>query len=73
MLLGALLVLFLGMLTCRFTVSQILARRPSAALAPTRTPRPTWTPAAGAITLATATVDTTRFPYLPEPTETVPP
>jgi hypothetical protein len=65
-LLGALLVLSLGVLGCSAT--QLLARGLSATVTPTRTPRPTWTPVAGSVRIATPTLDATRFPGVVLPT-----
>lgn len=68
-LLGAVLVLILGTLGC--SVSQIVARQLPPTLTPTRTPRPTWTPASG-LRVATPTLDTTRYPNVVLPTEPPP-
>lgn len=65
-LLGALLVLSLGVLGCSAT--RLLARSSSAAATPTRTPRPTWTPVVGEFRIATPTLDATRFPGVVFPT-----
>ena len=65
-LLSALLVLSLGVLGCSAT--QLLARQSSATVTPTRTPRPTWTPVAGSVRIATPTLDATRFPGVVLPT-----
>jgi hypothetical protein len=65
-LLGALLVLSLGVLGCSAT--QLLALESSATVTPTRTPRPTWTPVAGSVRIATPTLDATRFPGVVLPT-----
>ena len=65
-LLGALLVLSLGVLGCSAT--QLLASQSSATVTPTRTPRPTWTPVAGSVRIATPTLDATRFPGVVLPT-----
>jgi len=69
-LLGALLVLAIGSLGC--SASQLMARRPSATVIRTRTPRPTWTPILGSVRVATPTLDTTRFPGVAFPTEPPP-
>ncbi len=66
-LLMALLVLVLSSLGC--SVGQLVARGPQATLTPTRTPRPTWTPMPGGVTVATPTLDRTRFPNLVVPTQ----
>lgn len=68
-LIGAVLVLILGMLGC--SASQLLARRDAPTVTPTRTPRATWTPVVGGLQLATSTLDATRFPGVKLPT--VPP
>ncbi len=65
-LLGALLVLSLGLLGCSAT--QLLSRQSSATGLPTRTPRPTWTSVAGNVRIATPTLDATRFPGVVLPT-----
>jgi hypothetical protein len=69
-LLGALLVLSLGVLGCSAT--QLLTRQLSATVTPTRTPRPTWTPVAGSVRIATPTLDATRFPGVVLPTAAQP-
>lgn len=63
-LIGALLVLSVGVLGCSAT--QLLAGQ--AAMTPTRTPRPTWTPVPGNPLVATPTLDATRFPGVTLPT-----
>jgi uncharacterized protein YgiM (DUF1202 family) len=63
-LLGALAVLVVGILACSLSASQLLARRTAPPVTPTRTPRPTWTPAAQGLLVASPTVDATRFPSL---------
>ena len=65
-LLGAFLLLAIGTMGC--SVSQLIARRAPVTVTPTRTPRPTWTPVAGGIQVATPTLDLTRFPGLALPT-----
>ncbi len=59
-LLGSILLLALGALGC--SVTSIVARAPAVTVTPTRTPRPTWTPASGGFQVATPTIDATRFP-----------
>lgn len=59
-LLGSMLLLALGALGCSAT--RFVARGPAATVTPTRTPRPTWTPAGGVFQVATPTIDATRFP-----------
>ena len=66
----AILVLALASMGC--SISQLLARGPVATGTPTRTPRPTWTPRAGAIVVATPTLDATRFPGVVVPTDPPP-
>ena len=65
-LIGALVVLSFGILGCSAT--QLLARHVSATVTPTRTPRPTWTPALRDFRIATPTLDATRFPGVALPT-----
>ncbi len=65
-LLGAILALALGSLSC--SVSQLVVRESSPTGTPTRTPRPTWTQAGG-LQIATPTLDATRFPGVTLPTE----
>ncbi|MBM4459153.1 MAG: SH3 domain-containing protein [Chloroflexi bacterium] len=50
------------------SVGQLLARQTAATGTPTRTPRPTWTPAGGGLRVATPTLDRTRFPNVALPT-----
>lgn len=69
-LLGCLVLLALASLGC--SVGQLVARRPSPAATPTRTPRPTWTPVQGALVVATPTLDLTRFPGVALPTDPPP-
>lgn len=59
-LLGSILLLALGVLGC--SVTNFIARAPAVTVTPTRTPRPTWTPASGGFQVATPTIDATRFP-----------
>jgi hypothetical protein len=66
-LLGLVAVLVVGTLACSLSASQILARRSAPPVTPTRTPRPTWTPAAQALLLASPTADGTSFPELAPP------
>lgn len=68
-LLGVVLLLALGSLAC--SSSQFVARRSSATVTPTRTPRPTWT-RQGGVQVATPTLDVTRFPGVTLPTEAAP-
>jgi uncharacterized protein YgiM (DUF1202 family) len=56
----ALLVLVMSSLGC--SVGQAIVGQSGATAVPTRTQRPTWTPARDAVLLATPTLDTTRFP-----------
>lgn len=65
-LIGALLVLSVGILGCSAT--RLLAGQAAATVTPTRTPRPTWTPVAGSVLVATPTLDATRFPGVVLPT-----
>jgi len=60
-LLGSFMLLALGALGC--SVSSFVARAPALTVTPTRTPRPTWTPAGGAFQVATPTIDATKFPF----------
>jgi hypothetical protein len=69
-LLGTIALLTMATLGC--SLSQLVARRPSATATPTRTPRPTWTPVAGALVVASPTLDLTRFPGIVLPTEPPP-
>jgi hypothetical protein len=55
-----------GLSACSGT--QQFARRSAGVATPTRTPRPTWTPALGGVSVATPTLDTTRYPGLKFPT-----
>lgn len=57
---GTLLLLTVSVLGC--SVSQFALRRSTPLATPTRTPRPTWTPAANAARIAPPTLDPTRFP-----------
>jgi hypothetical protein len=59
-LLGSIILLALGVLGC--STSSFVARAPAVTVTPTRTPRPTWTPASGGFQVATPTIDATRFP-----------
>ena len=59
-LLGTIVLLALGVLGC--SVTSFVARAPAVTVTPTRTPRPTWTPASGGFQVATPTIDATRFP-----------
>jgi hypothetical protein len=61
-LLGAFAALLLGTTGCSF--SEFAARQLAATVTPTRTPRPTWTPASGGLLVASPTLDATRFPGL---------
>ena len=58
--------LVLGMLGC--SVGSFFDRAARATLTPTRTPRPTWTPAAGVLQVASPTLDATRYPGVVLPT-----
>jgi uncharacterized protein YgiM (DUF1202 family) len=55
-----------GLIAC--SGPQQSARRSSAATMPSRTPRPTWTPGLGGVSVATPTLDPTRYPGLELPT-----
>lgn len=68
-LLGAILALALGSLSC--SVSQFIVRRSPPTVTPTRTPRPTWTRTDG-LKVATPTLDATRFPGVTLPTAQLP-
>lgn len=57
-LLGAIAFVWLAAVGC----ANVMARGASPTGTPTRTPRPTFTPAAGAFLVATPTIDATRFP-----------
>lgn len=59
-LLGSILLLALGVLGC--SMASLIPRAPAVTVTPTRTPRPTWTPASGGFQVATPTIDATRFP-----------
>lgn len=66
-LLGAILLLALGAVGC--SVAGLGARAPVVTVTPTRTPRPTWTPAGSAFQVATPTIDATRFPAAAQTSE----
>ncbi len=68
--LGALVLLSAATMGCSLT--GLLARQQAPTLTPTRTPRPTWTPMADAIRMATPTLDLTRFPGVTLPTAVQP-
>lgn len=68
-LLGSILLLALGALGC--SVSRLTARAPAVTVTPTRTPRPTWTPAGGVFQVATPTIDATRFPAAAQTSQAV--
>jgi hypothetical protein len=61
-LLGAIALVWLVAVGC----ANVMARGATATGTPTRTPRPTFTPAAGAFLVATPTIDATRFPAAAE-------
>lgn len=61
-LLGALVFVWLAAVGC----ASVMARGATATGTPTRTPRPTFTPPAGALLVATPTIDATRFPAAAE-------
>ncbi|HEX9116543.1 MAG TPA: SH3 domain-containing protein, partial [Anaerolineae bacterium] len=49
------------------SIGQALGSRAVPVSIPTRTPRPTWTPAAGGFVVASPTLDTTQFPVPAQP------
>ena len=63
-LMAAAMVLILGALACSVTASQLLARRSAPTATPTRTQRPTWTPASSALILATPTIEPASAPAI---------
>ncbi len=66
-------VLLALMIVTGYATVRLLANSALPTLTPTRTPRPTWTPATMGVVIATPTIDTTRFPLaVPTPAPAAP-